>query len=65
MLNFRIGEQVQFQPPGRELVIGMLAKYNQKTVTVITADGQQWKVSPAYLQKVKPTANPPGAVSAQ
>jgi hypothetical protein len=51
MLNFSIGEQVSFQPPGRGVVTGMLAKYNQKTVTVITSEGQQWKVSPAYLQK--------------
>ena len=53
MLNFRIGEQVSFQPPGRRVVTGMLAKYNQKTVTVITSEGQQWKVSPAYLQKAQ------------
>ena len=51
MLNFSIGEQVSFQPPGRGVVTGILAKYNQKTVMVITSEGQQWKVSPAYLQK--------------
>jgi hypothetical protein len=52
MLNFRIGEQVSFQPPGRGVLTGILAKYNQKTVTVITPEGQQWHVSPGYLLKV-------------
>jgi hypothetical protein len=53
MLDFSIGEQVSFQPPGHEVLTGMIVKYNQKTVTVVTSHGQQWKVSPSYLSKLK------------
>ena len=36
MLEFRIGDRVEFQPEGRAPVVGMLTRYNKKTVTVIT-----------------------------
>lgn len=52
MLEFRIGERVSFQPEGRAPVFGMLTRYNQKSVTVITEDGQQWRVAPGLLRKV-------------
>lgn len=52
MLKFNIGERVTFQPEGRDPLIGMLTRYNKKTVTVITDDGQHWNVSPRFLQKV-------------
>lgn len=52
MLNFSIGERVSFQPEGRPAVFGIITKYNRKTVTVITEDGQLWNVAPALLQKV-------------
>jgi hypothetical protein len=42
MLEFRIGDRVTFQPEGRAPVVGMLTKYNRKSVTVITDDGQKW-----------------------
>ncbi len=60
MLEFRIGDRVAFQPPGRQQVEGMLTRYNRKTVTVITDDGRQWNVSPTFLSKVMPseTAEP-------
>lgn len=53
MLEFSIGERVTFNPGGRPPVVGMLVKYNKKTVTVVTDDGQRWNVSPAFLRKVK------------
>ncbi len=59
MLDFSIGEQVSFHPPGHPVLTGVIAKYNQKTVTVITSNGQQWKVSPSHLQKVGPVSTPP------
>ena len=34
--------------------VGMLTRYNQKTVTVITDAGQKWNVSPAVLSRVEP-----------
>ena len=52
MLEFRIGDRVTFEPPGRRPLHGILARYNKKTVTVITDDGGQWNVSPHYLKKV-------------
>lgn len=50
MLDFRIGERVSFQPDGHPTLTGVIAKYNRKTVTVITENGQQWRVSPALLR---------------
>jgi len=35
MLDFRIGDRVTFQPEGRSPLVGMLTRYNKKTVTVI------------------------------
>jgi hypothetical protein len=55
MLAFSIGERVTFTPAGRPPVSGMLVKYNKKTVTVITDEGQRWNVSPNLLSKAKPT----------
>ena len=47
MLEFKIGDRVAFQPEGRQTLVGMLTRYNRKTVTVITDDGQRWNVAPA------------------
>lgn len=52
MLQFRVGDRVTFQPDGRDPVYGMLTRYNKKTVTVITDDGQQWNVAPTFLHRV-------------
>lgn len=51
MLEFRIGDRVSFQPQDRPAVVGMLTRYNRKTVTVITDDGQHWNVSPQFLRR--------------
>ena len=56
MLAFRIGDRVAFQAPGQGRVEGMLTRYNKKTVTVVTDDGRQWNVSPAFLGKAAPPA---------
>jgi hypothetical protein len=52
MLKFKIGDRVTFHPEGLPPVVGMLTRYNRKTVTVITDDGQHWNVSPNLLRKV-------------
>jgi hypothetical protein len=57
MLDFRIGDRVTFQPPGRRPLEGVLTRYNRKTVTVITDDGGQWNVSPVFLGKTGATAD--------
>ena len=51
MMKFAIGDKVTFQPSGREPKTGILVKYNKKTVTVITDDGEQWNVAPGLLTK--------------
>jgi hypothetical protein len=57
MLEFKIGDRVRFKPKGRNPVEGMLTRYNKKTVTVITDDGQQWNVSPTFLRKIASLAD--------
>ncbi|GIX23534.1 MULTISPECIES: hypothetical protein [Caldimonas] len=56
MLQFRIGEVVAFEPDGRGRIEGVITRYNKKSVTVLTPDGQQWRVSPGYLRKVEPAS---------
>ena len=51
MLEFGIGDRVAFTPSGNKPVRGMLTKYNRKTVTVVTDDGQRWNVAPELLRK--------------
>jgi hypothetical protein len=57
MMEFKIGDRVTFQPAGRPAVIGMLTRYNKKTVTVITEQGERWNVSPMLLQRVADPKN--------
>ncbi len=52
MLDFRIGERVRFHPDGHPELTGTITKYNKRTVTVITENGQHWNVSPGLLRKV-------------
>ena len=52
MLDFSIGQKVVFQPDGHPLLNGNIVKYNRKTVTVVTDNGQQWRVSPQFLRRV-------------
>ena len=63
MLDFSIGERVSFQPAGQPLLTGIIAKYNRKSVTVVTENGQQWNVAPVFLQKSAPSASAPGAMA--
>lgn len=53
MMEFNVGEKVSFTPSGRETQFGILTKYNKKTVTVVTEQGERWNVSPFLLSKVK------------
>jgi hypothetical protein len=52
MMAFNLGAKVSFETDeGRHF--GRLTKYNQKTVTVITDEGQQWRIPPHLLSPVK------------
>jgi hypothetical protein len=57
MLEFKIGDRVTFQPGGHPPVVGMLTRYNRKTVTIITDDGQHWNVTPSLLRKAESPRN--------
>jgi len=50
MLEFKIGERVWFRTDVRE-VEGVLVRYNRKSVTVVTDNGERWTVSPGFLQR--------------
>lgn len=53
MLDFSIGERVWFQPGDGRIVAGLLARYNRKTVTVITENGERWNVVPRLLHRAR------------
>jgi len=53
MMEFSVGDQVSFQPPGHEPLIGVIIRYNKKTVSVLTEQGRRWNVSPSLLRLVK------------
>ena len=53
MLDFRIGERVKFHPDGQPELVGILTRYNKKTVTVVTDAGQHWNLSPSLLTKAE------------
>src|SRR5258708_1258688 len=52
MLDFRIGDRFVFRPDDRPAIVGILTRYNRKTVTVITDTGQRWNVAPGLLRRV-------------
>jgi hypothetical protein len=56
MMAFNLGARVSFDTHGgRQL--GTLVKYNRKTVTVVTDNGQHWNISPHLLSAVKDVAS--------
>lgn len=63
MLDFNIGDRVCFQPDGYPLVTGILTKYNRKTVSILSDQGQRWNVSPGLLRRAeRPVSPSDGAV---
>ena len=63
MLEFKIGDRVSFQPDGHPLMVGMLTRYNRKTVTVVTDSGQRWNVVPALLRRLDEARGADGGAS--
>ncbi len=53
MLEFKVGDRVSFKTDDRPALIGVLTKYNKKTVTVITDNGEHWNVAPGLLTLAK------------
>ena len=50
MLRFRIGQRVSFRPEGRGRITGTVTRYNKRSVTILTGDGQRWTVAPGLLE---------------
>jgi len=57
MMAFNIGARVSFESSSGGRQLGTLVKFNRKTVTVMTDNGQRWNISPHLLSTVK-DANP-------
>jgi hypothetical protein len=51
MLEFRIGNRVEFHADARQPIVGLLTRYNKRTVTVITDKGERWNVAPGLLRR--------------
>ena len=52
MMAFNLGARVSFDSQDGPQQ-GTLVKYNRKTVTVLTDDGRQWRVSPSLLSPIQ------------
>lgn len=53
MMAFHPGARVTFASHSGERLTGTLLKFNQKTVTVITDNGQRWNIAPQLLSPIK------------
>lgn len=51
MTAFKVGDRVSFQPECGHEVVGTIVRLNQKSVTVVTAEGAHWRVAPALLKR--------------
>ncbi|HEX5023449.1 MAG TPA: hypothetical protein VFX54_22465 [Candidatus Binatia bacterium] len=51
MLDFKIGERVTFHPEGYPPLVGIVARYNRKSLTVVTDAGQRWNIAPSLLRR--------------
>ena len=57
MLDFKIGERVTFHPDGYPPLVGIVTRYNRKSVTVVTDAGQRWNVAPGLLRRASPSGD--------
>jgi len=51
LAQFAEGDRVEFTTNDGALKRGSVVRLNKKTASLLTDDGQQWKVSPALLRK--------------
>jgi hypothetical protein len=51
MAEFSVGDRVSFHPDCGHEVIGTVVRLNRKSVTVVSADGAQWRVAPTFIKK--------------
>jgi hypothetical protein len=50
IIQVRIGQSVRFADATGRTVRGIVSRHNRKSVTVVTPDGHQWRVSPQLLE---------------
>jgi hypothetical protein len=48
--RFNLGEVMKFNDNDGRLKTGRIVRLNKKTASILTSDGQHWKVSPSLLQ---------------
>jgi hypothetical protein len=53
MLEFKVGDRVSFKPDERPVLTGVLTRYNKRTVTIITDNGEHWNVAPGLIRRAK------------
>ena len=51
MAQFAEGDRVQFTATDGSVKHGVVLRLNKKTASVLTSEGQSWKVSPGLLRK--------------
>jgi hypothetical protein len=51
MATLAPGERVSFFSESGQAIVGVVERFNQKTVTVRTDDGHHWRVAPSLLSK--------------
>lgn len=59
MLEFKVGERVSFDSEDGRRIVGMLVRYNKKTVSLVTDDGHRWNVSPTLLTRAATSSPKP------
>lgn len=50
MMKLHIGQRVRFKSSRGELIHGTITRHNQKSVSLVTPDGEHWRVSPALIE---------------
>ncbi|MFV0454865.1 MAG: hypothetical protein ACK5NQ_07665 [Pseudomonas sp.] len=53
MMQFHPGTRVSFDSPHSGRLFGTVMKFNRKTVTVVSDNGQRWNISPHLLSPIK------------
>jgi hypothetical protein len=51
MATFNPGDNVSFVADDGRVIAGTIVRFNQKTVTLVAADGHRWRVSPSLLSR--------------
>lgn len=53
MVEFRIGERVYFDTDDGGRVVGTVARWNKKSVSVDADCGHRWRVGPSHLRRLE------------